>query len=51
MSQENVELIQSWFERWNRGDRDFSTDELHPDFQIVSRLQSEPFEGRHGLHR
>ena len=51
MSQENVELVQSWFERWNRGDRDFSTDELHPDFQIVSRLQSEPFEGREGLHR
>ena len=26
-------------------------DELHPDFQIVSRLQTEPFEGREGLHR
>ena len=51
MSQENVELVQSWFKRWNGGDRDFSTDELHPDFQIFSRLQAEPFEGREGLHR
>jgi ketosteroid isomerase-like protein len=51
MSQENVELVQSWFERWSEGDRDFSTDELHPDFQVISRLQREPFEGREGLHR
>jgi hypothetical protein len=32
--------VQSWFERWNRGDRDFSTDELHPDFQIISRVET-----------
>ena len=53
MSHENVELVQSWFSRLNRGDRDFSTDELllHPDFEVVSRLQQEPFEGREGLHR
>ncbi len=51
MSRENVELVQSWFKRWNGGDRDFSTDELHPDFQVVSRLQREPYEGREGLHR
>jgi ketosteroid isomerase-like protein len=51
MSPANVELAQSWFERWNRGDRDFSTDDLHPDFQIASRLQNEPFEGREGLRR
>ena len=35
MSRENVELVQSWFKRWNGGDRDFSTDELHPDFQVA----------------
>ncbi len=51
MSHENVELVQSWFERWNRGDRDVFEDELHPDFQIVSRLQREPFEGREGLQQ
>ncbi len=51
MSQENVKLVQSWFERWNRGDRDVFEDELHPDFQIVSRLQSEPFEGAEGLQQ
>jgi ketosteroid isomerase-like protein len=52
MSQENVELVQAWFERWNRGERDFPRDELlHPDFQVVSRLQSEPFRGREGLRR
>ena len=50
MSQENVELVQFWFKRWNGGDWNF-TDELHPDFQVVSRLQAEPFEGREGLHR
>jgi ketosteroid isomerase-like protein len=51
MSQEYVEVVQSWFTRLNRGDRDFSRDELHPDFQVVSRLQDEPFEGREGLQR
>src|SRR3954464_14032185 len=51
MSQANVELVQSWFSRLHPGHRDFSTDELHPDFQVVSRLQDKPFEGREGLHR
>ncbi len=51
MSRETVDLVQSWFERWNGGDRNFSTDALHPEFQILSRLQTKPFEGREGLHR
>jgi ketosteroid isomerase-like protein len=52
MSQENVELVQGWFERWNRGERDFPSDALlHPDFQVMSRLQSEPFRGQEGLRR
>jgi ketosteroid isomerase-like protein len=52
MSEENVEIVQTWFERWNRGERDFPSDELlHPDFQVISRLQSEPFGGREGLRR
>jgi ketosteroid isomerase-like protein len=52
MSQQNVELVRGWFQGWNRGERDFPTDELlHPDFQVISRLQSEPFRGREGLRR
>ena len=51
MSQENVEMVQRWVKRWNAGDRDFSTDELHPDFQVVCRPEAEPFAGREGLHR
>ncbi len=52
MSQENVQLVQAWFQRWNRGERDFPSDELlDPDFQVISRLQREPFRGREGLRR
>jgi len=47
-----VKLVQEWFERWNRGDRDFSRAEvLHPDFQIISRYQGESFRGLKGLRR
>ena len=49
MSRENVQLVQSWFERWNRGVRDFAEDEVDPDVQVISRLRSEPFRGREGL--
>ena len=52
MSQENVEIAQEWFERWNQGDRDFSRAEvLHPDFQIISRYHGESFRGLKGLRR
>jgi ketosteroid isomerase-like protein len=51
MSRENVELVKSWFERWNRGERDFSEAEVHADVLVISRLQSEPFRGREGLLR
>ncbi len=52
MSRENVELVQEWFERWNRGDRDFSRAEmLHPNFQVISRYQGESFRGLKGLRR
>ena len=52
MSEENVEIVLTWFERWNRGDRDFSRAEVvHPDFQLISRFQSEPFRGLEGVRR
>jgi ketosteroid isomerase-like protein len=38
MSQENVEIVQSWFHRWNAGDRETFDDEIHPDAQIVTTM-------------
>lgn len=43
MSQQNIEIVKGWFERWNRGEREFPDEEIHPDVQVISRLQSEPF--------
>ena len=51
MSQENVELVRGWFERWNRRDREIVEDEVHPDMRVISRLQREPFRGPEGLRR
>jgi ketosteroid isomerase-like protein len=49
MSEENVELVKTWFERWNLGERVFGDDEVHAELEIASRLQSEPFRGPEGL--
>jgi ketosteroid isomerase-like protein len=51
MSQENVELVRGWFERWNRRERDFLEDEVDPEVEVVSRLQPEPYRGRAGLRK
>jgi ketosteroid isomerase-like protein len=51
MSQENLELARELIDRWNRGEREFSDDEVAPDVQVVSRFQTEPFRGRDGLRR
>jgi ketosteroid isomerase-like protein len=51
MSEENVEVVREWFERWNRHERWFLEHEVHPDMQVVSRIQNEPFRGRGGLRR
>ena len=34
MSEENVELVQSWLSRWNAGERSFA-DLIHPDAEIL----------------
>src|ERR687886_1132807 len=31
MSQENVELVRYWFDRWNAGDRETRGEEIHPE--------------------
>ncbi len=51
MSEENVQLARELFDRWNRGEREFSDDEVDPEVQVVSRFQTEPFRGRDGLRR
>jgi ketosteroid isomerase-like protein len=38
MSQENVEIAQSWFDRWNAGDRETFDDKIHPDAKIVTAM-------------
>jgi ketosteroid isomerase-like protein len=51
VSQQNVEIVRGLFERWNRGERDFSDDEVDATVQIQSRFQGEPYRGRDGLLR
>ncbi len=51
MSQGNVEIVRELFERWNRGERWFSDDEVDSEMQVISRFQAEPYRGRDGLRR
>jgi ketosteroid isomerase-like protein len=38
MSQENIELVQNWFYRWNDGDRETFDGEIHPNAKIVTTM-------------
>ena len=53
MSQENVEIVQSWFRRWNEGERRFADEEVHPDVEVVSQgiMEGRRLHGREGLRR
>jgi ketosteroid isomerase-like protein len=54
MSQENVELLQSVFNRWNAGERPpFADEEIHPDAEILSRglMAGRLLRGREGARR
>jgi ketosteroid isomerase-like protein len=53
MSEENVEIVQSWFSRWNAGERRFADEELHPDLETVSRgiMEGRRLRGREGFRR
>ena len=51
MSQENVELVQSVFARWNAGDHTAPDEELHPDVELVSQIMGGSVRGRAGVRR
>jgi ketosteroid isomerase-like protein len=53
MSQDNVELAQSWFDRWNAGERTFRDEEMHPEVKLVSRgiMEGRHLRGREGVRR
>jgi ketosteroid isomerase-like protein len=52
MSEENVELVQSWLSRWNAGERSFA-DQIHPDAEILDRglMEGRLLRGREGARR
>jgi ketosteroid isomerase-like protein len=50
VSRENVDLIRTWFERWNAGERDTFDDEMHPDAEIVSSMLGGAYHGPGALH-
>jgi ketosteroid isomerase-like protein len=47
----NVDVVRSWFERWNAGERETFDDEMHADAQIVSTMLGGAHSGRDGLRR
>jgi ketosteroid isomerase-like protein len=51
MSEENVELVQSWVSRWNARERIFAVKEAHPDAEILSRglMEGRLLRGREGI--
>jgi ketosteroid isomerase-like protein len=51
MSQENVEIARSVFDRWNAGEREFPDEEVHPDVVLVSRILGKAVRGRAGVRR
>ena len=51
MSRANVELVRSWFDRWNAGDRETREEEIHPNAEIVTRLLGRTEHGPEGLRR
>jgi ketosteroid isomerase-like protein len=38
MSQENVEIVRQFVDRWNRGDREIRADEVDPELELHSRM-------------
>jgi ketosteroid isomerase-like protein len=51
MARENVEIVQSWFERWNAGDRGTFEAEVCSDAEIVSPMLGGVHHGPEGLRR
>jgi ketosteroid isomerase-like protein len=51
MSQENVEVLRSGYEAWNRGDRDAAFESLEPEFELQlpeGGMNVGKFQGREG---
>jgi ketosteroid isomerase-like protein len=51
MSQENVGIAKSVFDRWNAGERRFPDEEIHHDVVLVSRILGKAVRGRAGVRR
>src|SRR5215217_3928310 len=51
MSQENVEVVRSWFDRWNAGDREAFDDEIHADAELVTSFLGGPQHGPEAVRR
>jgi ketosteroid isomerase-like protein len=53
MSQENVELVRSLQDDWNRGDRTVDADRIHPDLEFLPRRAATEgvYRGLAGLER
>jgi hypothetical protein len=51
MSQENVEFARSVFDRWNRGERRFRDEEIHPDVVVTSPILGKTVHGRTGVRQ
>ena len=51
MSQENIELVQSFFYRWNAGDHETFDGEIRPDAKIFTTMLGGPQDGPDGVRR
>jgi ketosteroid isomerase-like protein len=51
MSQESVEIVRSWFECWNAGDREAFGDEVHADAEVVTTMSGGPQRGPEAVRR
>jgi len=49
MSQENVETVRRFFDRWNRGDREIRADEVDPELELHSQIMGGVVRGVDGL--
>ena len=50
MTQHNADIVRSWFDRWNAGERDTFDDEMHPEAEIVSAFLGGAHRGPGALH-
>ena len=54
MSQENIETVRRFFERWNAGDHSVRPEDLDPAVELESPLSSlagEPYRGHAGIEK